>query len=291
MYVLIKQMSADYIVGETMFFRCVFGLLPLVVWLLALGSFPSSLVAHNIPGHIKRSFYGSLSQLCGFSALGLLTLSESIAIGYAMPLFGVILAGLLLGERVRVYRWSAVAVGFVGVLIMLSPRLVEGKAATGAGSSALTGAAIALAGAAMGAFASVQNRRLTQTEATGAIVYYFLFITAGLSLLSLPLGWKLPSAHDWPMFLGIGIMGGMGQILLTSSYRHAEISLVAPFEYTSMIWTLILSWLVFDELPGGLVAIGASIVAAAGVFVIWRERHLGIETRRSASSSAPSSSV
>ena len=289
MYVLIKQMSADYIVGQTMFFRCVFGLVPLVLWLMALRAFPASLATQNVPGHLKRSLFGSVSQLCGFSALGYLTLSESIAIGYAMPLFGVMFAALLLGERVRAYRWTAVAVGFAGVLIMLAPHLIESIGKSAANSAALTGAGIALAGSALGALASVENRRLTRTEPTGAIVFYFLIITALVSLLSLPLGWKVPSALDLMVFAGIGILGGIGQILLTSSYRYAEISVVAPFEYTSMIWTLALSWLVFDELPGALVAVGACIVAAAGVFVIWRERRLGIETPRSASSLTPPS--
>jgi drug/metabolite transporter (DMT)-like permease len=286
MYVLIKRLSADYPVGETMFFRCLFGLAPLIAWLMALGTFPRELATHNVSGPVKRSVLGSLSQFCGFSALGFLTLSEAIAFGYAMPLFGVILAGLLLGETVRAYRWSAVGAGFIGVLIMLAPRLAEGTAASGAATPALSGAGLALGGAAMGALASVQNRRLTQTEPTGAIVFYFMLITALLSLLSLPLGWKVPSGEEWAMFVAIGVLGGVGQILLTSSYRYAEISVVAPFEYTSMIWTLILSWLVFNELPGPLVAIGAAIVAAAGVFVIWRERRLGIETRRAAASSS-----
>src|SRR5262245_59690274 len=111
MYVLIKQMSADYIVTETMFFRCAFGLVPVVVWLSVLGVFPSALRTCNLRGHFKRSTLGGFSQLFSFSALGYLTLSEAVALGYAMPLFGVVLAGLLLGERVRAYRWSAVVAG------------------------------------------------------------------------------------------------------------------------------------------------------------------------------------
>ena len=284
MFVLIKQKSADYIVTETMFFRCAFGVLTLIAWLSILGDFPSTLKTHNLRGHVKRSTFGGFSQLCGFSALGFLSLTECIAIGYAMPLFGVVLAGLMLGETVRAYRWTAVLAGFVGVLIMLGPRLAEG-AATEASSGALFGAAIALIGAGSGAFAAVQNRRLTETEPTGAIVFYFLIITSALCLLSLPFGWKVPSSVDLMIFAGIGILGGVGQILLTSSYRHAELSTVAPFEYTSMLWTLILGWLVFDEVPDALILLGAGIVAAAGVFVIWRERRLGIETRKAAATS------
>ena len=284
MFVLIKQMSADYIVTETMFFRCAFGIVTLIAWLWFLGDFPAALKTRNLRGHVKRSTLGCLSQLCGFSALGLLTLSESIAIGYAMPLFGVLLAGLLLGETVRAYRWSAVIAGFVGVLIMLGPRLAEG-AATQAHSAALLGAGIALLGAAFGAVAAVQNRRLTETEPTGAIVFYFLILTTAVCLLTLPLGWRMPSAVDLLIFAGIGITGGIGQILLTSSYRYAELSTVAPFEYTSMIWTLILGWMVFGEVPDALILTGAGIVAAAGVFVIWRERRLGIETRQAAATS------
>lgn len=287
MYVFIKQVNADFAVGQTMFFRCAFGLIPLVIWLAATGVFPASLATRNVKGHLRRSLLGSFSQLCGFTALSYLTLSEAIAIGYAQPLFGVMAAALLLKETVRAYRWSAVVVGFAGVLIMLSPHLAASAGASAASSAALLGAGIALFGCSLGALASVENRRLTRTEPTGAIVFYFLLVTALVSLVSLPFGWKVPSPTEMAIFLAIGILGGIGQILLTSSYRYAEISTVAPFEYTSMVWTLILGWAVFDELPGPLVAAGALIVAAAGVFVIWRERRLGLETRPAAASVPP----
>jgi drug/metabolite transporter (DMT)-like permease len=116
-------------------------------------------------------------------------------------------------------------------------------------------------------------------------VFYFLILTTAVCLLTLPLGWKMPPALDFLIFAGIGLTGGVGQILLTSSYRYAELSTVAPFEYTSMIWTLILGWMVFGEVPDAILLTGAVIVAGAGVFVIWRERRLGIETRQAAATS------
>ena len=123
-------------------------------------------------------------------------------------------------------------------------------------------------------------RRLLDTEKTGAIVLYFSLLTSVLGLITLVLGWRLPSAADGALLVGIGILGGIGQILLTQSYRYADASLVAPFEYTTMVWAFLIGWFVFGQAPVQTVVIGAAIVALSGIFVLWRERRFGSPARR-----------
>jgi drug/metabolite transporter (DMT)-like permease len=222
----------------------------------------------------------------GFAALAYLPLQDTIAIGYASPLIVVVLAALVLKETVRLYRWSAVAVGFVGVLIMLSPHLSGGSLARGLDAGPAIGAMFCLLGACCSAGATIQIRRLTASEKTGAIVLYFSILTTLLGLSTIVLGWRLPDAEDFLLLVVIGILGGIGQILITQSYRYADTSILAPFDYTTMIWGLLLGWFVFGDLPSLTVSIGGIIVAAAGLFVIWRERQLGLERVRELESAA-----
>jgi drug/metabolite transporter (DMT)-like permease len=216
----------------------------------------------------------------GFAALAYLPLQDTIAIGYAAPLIVVVLAAVVLKETVRFYRWSAVVIGFVGVLIMLSPHLSSGSIANGLAGGPAVGAMFCLFGACCSAGAAIQVRRLTASEKTGAIVLYFSILTTLLGLSTVVLGWRMPDAGDFTLLVLIGILGGIGQILMTQSYRFADTSIIAPFDYTTMIWGLLLGWFVFGDLPTLTVSIGGGIVAAAGVFVIWRERQLGLQRVR-----------
>jgi drug/metabolite transporter (DMT)-like permease len=177
---------------------------------------------------------------------------------------------------VRAYRWTAVVVGFAGVLIMLSPHLSAGTMGRGLDAGPAIGAMFSLLGAFCSAGATIQVRRLTQIEKTGAIVFYFSLLTTVLGLVTILLGWRMPPPDHLALLILIGILGGIGQILLTQSYRFADTSIIAPFEYTTMIWTLLFGWFVFGELPTSAVTVGASIVAGAGLFVLWRERQLGL---------------
>jgi drug/metabolite transporter (DMT)-like permease len=273
----LKLVSASYPTGELVFFRSFFALAPLLLWLAWQGDLVNSVRTRDVRGHLKRGAFGSAGMFSGFVALSYLPLHDAIAIGYATPLIVVVLAALLLKETVRAYRWTAVVVGFTGVLIMLSPHLSATRAIGGAPAF---GAMIALLGACCSAGATVQVRRLTATEKTGAIVLYFSLLTTALGLATIVLGWRMPPAGDLLLLILIGVLGGIGQILLTSCYRHADTSIIAPFEYTTMVWALVFGWFVFGELPSREVIAGAAIVAAAGIFVLWRESELGLVRRK-----------
>lgn len=276
MAAVVKALSARYPVGQLIFCRSFFALIPLLVWLATQGPLVTSIRTTRFFGHLRRGMVGSAGMLFGFIALRSLPLPDAIAIGYAAPLLAVVLAAVLLKETVRIYRWSAVVIGFIGVLIMLSPLLnVASFAAITAGGNA-TGAAFALAGAFCSALAMTEVRRLSRIETTGAIVFYFTMLTTLAGLLTVFLGWTWPAGlADAGLMVMMGILGGIGQILLTNSYRHGDASLVAPFEYTSMIWAVALGWVLFDEVPQPVVITGACVVIAAGLFVIWREHRLG----------------
>lgn len=275
----IKLLAARYPTGELVFFRSFFALIPLVIWLAWRSEFPEALKTSNLRGHLKRGVIGSTGMFLGFAALQLLPLSDAVAIGYAAPLILVALAALILKERVRVYRWTAVCIGFFGVLLMLSPHMKPDALAQGLSGGPAIGALLALGGAFCSAFASVEVRMLTRTEKTGAIVFYFMSLTSLLGLLTITLGWTVPDWQELLLLVTIGILGGLGQILLVQAYRYGDASLVAPFEYSTMIWATALGWFVFGEWPAAAVIAGSLIVIASGIYVILREQQLGLLKR------------
>lgn len=228
----------------------------------------------NPVGHFWRGLIGTSAMGLGFTGLGLLPLPEVTAIGYAAPLLVVVFASMFLNEQVGLYRLSAVGLGMIGVLIVLSPRLSIGASLS---TGETLGAVVVLMGAVFAALAQVFVRKLVQTEATAAIVFWFTITSSVLALCTIPWGWAMPSVAAAIMLIFAGLLGGIGQIFLTSSYRYADASLVAPFDYTSMILALIIGYFVFDEVPTGTMLLGAGIVITAGVLIIWRERVLGLQ--------------
>lgn len=272
----IKWVGPDYPTGQIVFFRSAFALLPLAIWLSFRGDLLGSVRTSDPGAHIIRGLIGSCGMFSGFVALSYLPLSDAVVIGYAAPLITVVLAAWLLRERVRVYRWSAVVIGFIGVIIMVSPHLGLGLGAA-SGTATTVGATFALLGACCSAGATIQVRRLISSESTGAIVLYFTLLTTALGGVTIVLGWKMPSPGDLALLICIGIGGGIGQILMTQSYKFADASLIAPFDYTSMIWALLIGWMLFGQLPSNAVILGGAVVAGAGLFVIWREQRLGLQ--------------
>jgi drug/metabolite transporter (DMT)-like permease len=284
MLTLIKLVSDRVPPGEILFFRSFFGIVPVIAYLVALGVFPISLRTQRPLGHVRRSFVGTASMFCWFTAVSYLPLPDATAISYSGPLFGVCFAALLLHERVRAFRWAAVGIGFLGVMIVMSEQ-VNGLDVGLHGGRAI-GAACALASAVLGAIAAVTVRELTATETTGAIVFYFLACGSAFSFVTLPFGWVIPSFADAATLVLAGLFGGIGQVLMTQSYRLAEASVIAPLDYINMVWIVIISYLVFNDVPTAVVLAGSLVVIASGVFVVWRERRLGILEAKASAKSA-----
>ena len=277
MSALIKAASVEVPPGEAVFFRSFFAVPVILTWLALQKELRNGWKTDNPLGHFWRGLVGTSGMALGFTGLALLPLPEVTAIGYAAPLLVVIFAAMFLNEQVRAFRLSAVALGLVGVLIVLSPRLTVGNAL---GTTESLGAIVVLMGAVMSALAQVFVRKLVATETTAAIVLWFSITSTLLSLCSLPWGWVMPSPTFFAMLVLSGLLGGIGQIFLTSSYRYADASLVAPFDYTSMLLALAVGYFIFDEVPTVTMLVGASIVILAGVLIIWRERQLGLERAR-----------
>jgi len=287
MSALVRAVSEAVPVGQVVFFRSAFAILPVMAIYAWQGKLSTAVRTNRPIGHVTRGAIGVAGMFLSFAALARLPLAEVTAIGFAAPLITVALAALILHERVRVYRWSAVGIGFVGVMVMLSPHLNLARMADAHGPGAAIGALFAISAAVTSAASVIQTRRLTGSETNSAIVFYFSLISAIGGLLTWPFGWSAPSLPVLGALIAIGFLGGIGHLLMTESFRLAPASVVAPFDYTSILWTMILGYAMFGEIPAAVVFAGAAIVAAAGLFVIWRERQLGLERARPSSAGPP----
>jgi drug/metabolite transporter (DMT)-like permease len=289
MSALVRYVSDVTPVGQMVFFRSAFGILPVIVIYAWRRELMTAIRTTRVFGHLGRGTISVVGMFLNFAALARLPIVDVTTITFASPLITVALSAIFLKERVRIYRWSAVAVGFVGVVVMLWPHLDVARYTGAASVSATVGALFALGSAFTNSGSVVQTRRLTDTETTSSIVFYFsLFCTVG-GLLTLPFGWIVPSAPQLAALIALGVIGGVSHILLTESYRYAPASLVAPLDYTSLLWAFILGYWAFGEVPTATVYVGAVIVAGSGLFVIWRERQLGLERARARAAEGPPS--
>lgn len=264
-------------VAEIVFFRSLIALLILFAWLAASRALSGALATKRPLGHLGRGLSGVAGMFANFTALALLPLADATAYFYASPIFVTLIAGIFLRERVHVSRWLAVLIGFGGVLAMLSEHLGDAGDA-----DARFGAGIALFGALCAALSIVQTRRLAQVETTGAIVFYFTCLCTvfgGLVLALAPfvaaLGaqvWVTPGASAWMGMIAAGATGGVAQILATSSYRHADASLLAAFDYLAMVWALLASFAVDGVFPSATVLFGVAAISSAGLLALSERR-------------------
>lgn len=273
---LIKAASDAVPPGQAVFFRSLFAIPVILTWLAVRGDLRTGLRVTSPMGHFWRGFVGTAAMGMMFAGLGLLPLPEVTALGYTAPLLTVVFAAMFLDERVGLFRIGAVALGLVGVLIVLAPRLSTLTGETVQTTQAV-GAVMVLMGATCAALAQIYIRKLVATEQTSAIVFYFSATSTLLSLLTIPFGWTIPGGTETVYLILAGLIGGIAQIFLTSAYRFADASVVAPFDYASMLFALAIGYVIFDEVPTGPMLLGAVLVIAAGIIIILRERHLGLK--------------
>ncbi|MGZ2259615.1 DMT family transporter [Roseobacter sp. A03A-229] len=294
MAAIIKGVSPHVPPGQAVFFRSLFAIPIIALWLAQRGQLRDGLIPSNLMGHVWRGVFGTSAMALTCAGLGLLPLPEVTAIGYATPLFAVIFAAIFLGERIRLIRISAVALGLVGVMIVIAPRLSLG--ADDISRAAALGALMTLIASILRALVQIHVRRLVQTDHTAAIVFYFSVTASCLALLSAPLGWVIDHpgfVWVWPAqsvilwLITAGLIGGVAQIMVTSSYRFGGASMLAPFDYASMIFAALIGYLAFNELPTGPIILGASLVIAGGILIIWREHQLGVDRSKSKPNQSP----
>ncbi|WP_337184750.1 DMT family transporter [Shinella sp.] len=286
MSTLIKAAGKDIPAGQITFLRSAFAMVPILAFLAMHGQLRDAFRTKDIFGHFKRGFVGILSMGFGFYGLVHLPLPESIALGYALPLMAVVVAAIVLKERVGVYRWTAVLVGLLGVAVISWPRLTLLRSGA-LGSAEAMGVLAMLAFGVLGSCAMVLVRKLVQTERTSTIVLYFSLFASIFSLGTLPFGWAALGWQALCLMALAGFCGGVAQLLLTSSYRYADVSTIAPFEYISIVLGLIVGYFLFGDVPTGPMLVGTAIVVSAGIFVIFREHRLDLKRRAELALHAP----
>lgn len=269
-------------ISEIVFFRSVVALGLLFAWLVGTGGFPGHLATRRPLGHLGRGLSGTAGMFANFTSLALLPLADATAYFYASPIFVTLIAAFALRENVHASRWFAVLIGFGGVVAMLSDHIGLTALTRTLGQEGI-GAAVALAGAACAALSIIQTRRLASSEHTAAIVFYFTCLTTavgGGALLiaqfapaSLPSQvFVAPDSREWMALAGAGLMGGCAQILVTTSYRYADASLLASYDYLAMLWALFASLLIFGQRPSWMVLAGAAAIGGSGLLAVLGER-------------------
>jgi len=249
---------------EIMFWRQ-FLTIPITLgWVLATTGIGS--LATKRPGtHFRRGLYGTIGMVLNFGAVILLPLAEATTINFTVPIWAVLLSILLLKERVGLWRWSAVLLGFAGVLVITQP---------GDGHIPLFGALVALGGAFMIALISIQIADLNRTDRPLTIVFYFALFSTPLTALSLPFVATAHNAQGWWLLLGIGLAGALGQLLLTAALRFGKVASVIVMDYSGLFWATLYGSLLFGVLPPTSTWLGAPLVVFAGLIIAWREHHL-----------------
>ena len=282
MSALVRQLGDVAPVGQLVFFRSACAIPPVLLIYALRGELMATLYTKRPLGQLGRGLLSICGMFSNFSSLTRLPLADATALGFASPLITVALAAVILKEKVRFFRWAAVMVGFVGVIVMLIPHLDVSHYAGVAGATAAAGAAFGIFSAFCNAGTVIQTRRLTQSETTSSIVFYFSLATTCAGAVTLPFAWYTPTMSELLMLISLGVLGGLAHIFLTESYRYAAASVIAPFDYSSLLWAVLLGYWMFGELPQALVYLGSAIVVCAGLFVIFRERQLEMRRRAAA---------
>lgn len=262
----VKMLGQDIPIGQVIFVR---GVISAVV--LALIAWRTEglhlLATRNLRSHALRSFAGTASMFCLFAGVTMIPLADATAISFTAPMFLTVLAMVFLGERIHRFRWTALGVGFLGVVVMIGPHL-------SLHSSPSLGMFIALAAAMFSAIAMIFLRSMSGAEHAVTITFYFSLTFMACAALTALWGWPMPTAMQWWVIALAGFFGVFGQLLLTYAYRHAEASTIAPLEYASMIMAVILGYAFFNEVPSLSIWIGAPLVVGAGLIILWREYSL-----------------
>lgn len=275
MSALVRYVGETVPVGQVVFFRAAFAIPPVLLVYAWRGELLALRTKRPL-GHLGRGLSSVGGMFLNFASLARLPVVDATAFSFSAPLITVVFSAIFLKERVRLYRWTAVFIGFFGVIVMLWPHLDLKQYSGAVLSTSAIGAMLGIAAAIFNSSSVIQTRRLTDSETTPAIVFYFSLICAIAGLATWPFGWHSPDALQLAALIGTGVLGGLAHILLTESYRHAPASLVAPFGYSTMLWAFVFGYVLFGEIPVPLVFVGAAIIAGAGLFVLFRERQLGL---------------
>lgn len=265
MFMLAKLVSEHGIsLPELIFWRQAISVMLILGWLLAGGKL-GLLATRRIGSHALRAGTGTIGLFCNLGAAVLLALPEATTLGFTAPLFAVLATALVMRARVGPWRWTAVGLGFAGVLIVAQP---------GANPVPPLGLAAGLGAGVMVTIISFQIRDLSRTEPPISCVFWFAFFGALFTAAGLPFYGRAHSAEEWLLLAATGIAGTLAQILMTSALRYGPVATVMVMDYSALIWATLYGWLIWGSLPPRATWIGAPLIVAAGLLVIWREHKL-----------------
>jgi len=257
----LKLLAAHYPPLEVAFLRGVLSL-PFVIVPVILRGRLERLKPVNVPLHLVRGVMSVVMLTSFVYAVRETSITATYSIFMCAPLLVAALSVPMLGEKVARAQWVAIGVGLAGVLLMLRP---------GGSRWSTMGGVAAVIAVAMYALSVITLRRLAQTDTTESMVFSFaLLLSVGAGLLAIP-GWEPLRASDWPMLFGVGLTGAMAQGFITNAFRHAPAAVIAPFEYTALIWGAALDLAIWHVLPSGVTLAGGSVVIGAGLYLIHRE--------------------
>jgi drug/metabolite transporter (DMT)-like permease len=262
MQMFVKLVGPEYSPFQAVFFRNAIAA-AMVIPLMLHASGVSSFRTDKPVGHVLRSLSGVLGNASFYYAYSQIPMSDGMSIAMSVPIFTTLLAIPFLGEKVGARRWTAIAIGFVGVMIALDP--------TG---DFQTGSLFALLGTLCWAISLIFIKKLSATETPYLIVFYYMITGVAVSLLILPFVWKTPTPEHLMFYILAGLVGGLGQILMTFAMKFAPAAVVTPFEYTSIVWAVLFDLLIWNVLPDLATVLGAGVVIMTGLYIWHREIRL-----------------
>ena len=265
MNVFAKLLSVNHSVIEVAFYRNLIASVPFLIMVFVLGD-RDILVIRSKPALVaSRAVFGSITIVTTFAAYSLMPMADTTALLFTSSLFIPVLGVIFLKERVGPYRWTAVIVGFSGVLIMLKPT----------GDIYALGIAVAMVAAFMQASLQVVLRYLGGHERPETVTFYFFVIGTLVTALPLPFVVVRPTLAEIPLLFGVGLSGAAAQWLLSTAFKNAPAAIVTVFNYSSIIWSTLFGWMIWNDWPMPTVITGAIIVIASNILIIWRESRLG----------------
>lgn len=265
MTAVLKLASFDGVVAaEMLFYRAFFGLPVVLVWVLTRPGGLAGLTTRRPWALAGRSALGIASILCLFQTLTLLPLADATTLSFTAPIFATMLSFVILKEAVGPRRWAAVAVGFVGVVVVMRP---------GAGEHAvpMAGIGFGLAAAVLTAAVTITLRQLRDTEHVAAIVFWFFAASSVVGAILLIFVGRMHAPATFGLLIGSGIAGGLAQLLMTASLRAAPVAVVAPFDYLQIVGAVVFGWWLMHATPSANTLAGAALIAASGLYTAWRE--------------------
>ena len=269
MDVLIKLSSEGIPTGQIVFFRSVTALVPITISAIVQGGGVRALRAHRPGFLVLRGVVSLVTAGSFFTALALLPLIDVYAIGFSAPLMITALSALILAERVGWRRWTAIIVGLAGVLVALRP----GRG--GLAEMLTLGAVAAFAGAFGYALIMIMTRIAGRTDQPATIVFYGMLVMTVVSAMTLPFAYVPPDPTQWVMLITLGLVASAAHLSMAMAYRQTEASVLAPFEYTALIWGLAFGWAIWSDLPDAYVIAGSVLIIGSGLYVLHREARRG----------------